>query len=198
MRISVLGMGNVLMGDDAAGPYALAVLASLYEVPEAVTVLDIGTPGLDLVPFLAGVDIVLLVDTVSSDAAPGTLRTYEKATLLGSKLPPRVSPHDPAVGQCLAMLEIAGRGPTEVLLIGVVPERVAFGAGLSSPVLDAIPEVVARIVGELRARDVMVKRRTSPAALDLWLEAPVDPAAGPEHPAGALRCHDQPIMQGPG
>lgn len=178
MRISILGMGNVLMGDDAAGPYALAVLASLYEVPEAVTVLDIGTPGLDLAPFLAGVDLVLLVDTVRSDAAPGTLRTYDKAALLRSKLQPRVSPHDPAVGQCLAMLEIAGRGPREVLFIGVVPARVALGTGLSSTVQDAIPGVVARIVSELRARGVMVTRRTPPAALDLWWEAPADPDAG--------------------
>jgi hydrogenase maturation protease len=173
MRISILGMGNVLMGDDGAGPYALAVLSAGYQVPEEVSVLDIGTPGLDLVPHLADVDTLLLVDTVRSDAPPGTIRTYDKAKLLGAKLPPRLSPHDPAVGQCLAMLEIAGSGPREVLLIGIVPEKTSFGAGLSPSVQDAIPAVVARIVEELRAREVNVPERSCPETPDLWWEAPV-------------------------
>ncbi len=173
MRISVLGMGNVLMGDDGAGPHALAVFSAQYQVPEEVMVLDIGTPGLDLVPHLTGVDALLLVDTVRSDAAPGTIRVYDKATLLRAKLPPRLSPHDPAVGQCLAMLEIAGSGPREVLLIGIVPENTGFGVGLSRPVQDAVPAVVERIAEELRARGVVVERRSIPEVADLWWEVPV-------------------------
>lgn len=172
MSISVLGMGNVLMGDDAAGPYALAVLSAQYDVPPYVTVLDVGTPGLDLVPYLAEVHTLLLVDTVLSDAAPGEIRCYDKEALLHGKFAPRLSPHDPAVGQCLAALEMAGYGPQEVLLIGIVPETVEFGPGLSKAVQDAIPAVVARIVDELRARGVKVEQRDAPAPLDLWWEAP--------------------------
>jgi len=172
MRISVLGMGNVLMGDDGAGPYAVTTFAAQYQVPEEVTILDIGTPGLDLVPHLADVDALVLVDTVRSDAAPGTIRAYDKATLLRAKLPPRLSPHDPAVGQCLAMLEIADCGPREVVLVGIVPEKTAFGPGLSRVVQDAVPAVVERIAEELRARGIAVERRACPDAPDLWWEAP--------------------------
>ena len=173
MRISVLGMGNVLMGDDGAGPNAVATFAAQFDVPEEVTLLDIGTPGLDLVPHLAGVDTLLLVDTVRSDAPPGTVRTYDKATLLRAKLPPRLSPHDPALGQCLAMLEIAGCAPREVLLVGIVPEVTAFGPGLSAAVKNAIPGVVERIAMELRARSVHVEQRPAPEAPNLWWEAKV-------------------------
>jgi hydrogenase maturation protease len=176
MRISVLGMGNVLMGDDGAGPYAVATFTARYQVPGDVTLLDIGTPGLDLVPHLSQVDTLLLVDTVRSDAEPGSIRTYDKTTLLRAKLPPRLSPHDPAVGQCLAMLEIAGCGPREVQLIGIVPQRTAFGPGLSQPVQNAIPSVVERIADELRARGVGVEARTSPHAPDLWWERPAEVA----------------------
>lgn len=173
MRISVLGMGNVLMGDDGAGPHALASFAAQYAVSEEVTILDIGTPGLDLVPHIAGVDTVILLDTVRSDAAPGTIRAYDKSTLLRAKLPPRLSPHDPAVGQCLAMLEIAGCGPREVLLIGIVPETASFGPGLTPAVQGAIPAVVGHIVTALRARGVPVERRPCPEVPDLWWEVPV-------------------------
>ena len=47
-------VNTVLMGDDGAGPYAAAVLTARYSLPANVTVEDIGTPGLDLAPFLAG------------------------------------------------------------------------------------------------------------------------------------------------
>jgi hypothetical protein len=78
------------------------------------------------------------VPHVRSDAAPGAIRAYDKSTLLCAKLPPRLSPHDPAVGQCLAM-EIADCGPREVLLTGIVPvedgiraEVIPAGAGRDS------------------------------------------------------------------
>jgi len=161
------------MGDDGAGPYALAVFSAQYQVSEEVTVLDIGTPGLDLVPHLTDVDALLLVDTVRSDAAPGTIRTYDKNTLLRAKLPPRLSPHDPAVGQCLAMLEIADCGPREVLLIGIVPEKTSFGPGLSDSVQAAIPAVVEKIAEELRARGAAAERRSDPQTPDVWWEVPL-------------------------
>jgi hydrogenase maturation protease len=166
-------MGNVLMGDDAAGPYAVAVFSALYQVPGSVTVLDIGTPGLDLAPHLADADVLILVDTVYSDAVPGAIRAYDKAALLGARLPPRLSPHDPAVGQCLASLEIAGCGPRELLLLGIVPQQTSFGPGLSAALQNAIPAVVDRIADELRAWGVSVEPRSIPAIPDLWWEAPV-------------------------
>lgn len=69
-RVAVLGLGNVLMGDDALGPYAVRLLEARYELPGRVPVLDIGTPGLDLVPYFEGVDALVLVDTVRSEAPP--------------------------------------------------------------------------------------------------------------------------------
>jgi hydrogenase maturation protease len=174
MRIAVLGMGNVLMGDDGAGPYAVAVLEARYRLADEVTVLDVGTPGLDLVPYLSGADVLLLVDTVWSDAPPGTLGIYDKQTLLRSKLPPRLSPHDPALGQCLAMLEMEGRAPGEMLLLGIVPETTEFGPGLSAAVQAAIPQVVERICEEIRKRGVGVEARSPAAEADLWWEAKVE------------------------
>jgi hydrogenase maturation protease len=169
-RVSILGMGNVLMGDDGAGPYAAAVLSARYQLPDNVTVEDIGTPGLDLAPFLAGADTLLLVDTVRSDAPAGTIRTYEKEALLKQKLQPRLSPHDPALGQCLTTLEMAGCAPKEMLLVGIVPERTAFGPGLSPAVQGAIPAAIERIVEELRSRGIEMALKAEPGEPDLWWE----------------------------
>jgi hydrogenase maturation protease len=176
-RIVVLGLGNVLMGDDGAGPYAIASLQAQYDFPDDVQVEDIGTPGLDLVPYLADVDTVILVDTVLSDAPAGTIRLYDKAALLRTPLQPRLSPHDPALGQCLAMLEMEGVAPREMLLIGIVPENVKFGPGLSASVKSAIAPCVDRVVTELTARGAGVTPRRPAIEPDLWWEVPLVEAA---------------------
>lgn len=172
-RIAVLGLGNVLMGDDGAGPFAIASLKAQFDIPDCVTVEDIGTPGLDLIPYLSGLDGVILIDTILSDAAPGAIRLHEKHTLLKMPTQPRLSPHDPALGQCIANLEMEGLAPKYMLLIGVVPECVKFGPGLSATVKGAIPAVLDRVVEELKLGGVAVRRRSPAAEPDLWWEVPL-------------------------
>jgi hydrogenase maturation protease len=91
-RIRVLGLGNVLMGDDAVGPWVIEALLAGWEFPVGVSVVDVGTPGLDLTPYLAEADSVILVDTVKSDAPPGTIHVYPRETLFRMAPKPRMSP----------------------------------------------------------------------------------------------------------
>ena len=66
--IRVLGVGNVLCTDDGLGPYAIKVLEAQYEFPVGVEVIDVGTPGLDFTPYLAGARAAIVLDT--SQPAP--------------------------------------------------------------------------------------------------------------------------------
>src|ERR1039457_5907695 len=120
-RIAVIGMGNVLMGDDAAGPYVIETLNARYEFGPGVEALDLGTPGLDLAPYIAGVETLILVDTVLSDGGPGELRRYEKPALMNPGFRLRVSPHDPALAEALTLAELVGECPSRVVLIGITP-----------------------------------------------------------------------------
>ena len=170
MRIAVLGMGNVLMGDDAFGPYVVEVLKARYEIDPAVDVIDVGTPGLDLSPYMTDLDTLILVDTVRADAPAGTLRFYDKATLLKTPLQPRFSPHDPGFGECLTLLEIAGRAPREVLLAGVVPRDCEFRSGLSPAVRAAVDPMIAAVARELESRGVKVVPKAAPCEAEIWWE----------------------------
>jgi hydrogenase maturation protease len=143
--ISVLGIGNVLMGDDGVGPVAVRAFESEFIVPRDVQVIDLGTPGLDLLPWLADVDRVILVDAVRSDQPAGTVRVYDQADLLRYAPVARVGPHDPGVKEALHALEFAGRGPREVALIGVVPESTNMGLELTPAIQAAIPTVLLAI-----------------------------------------------------
>jgi hydrogenase maturation protease len=119
----ILGLGNVLMGDDGFGPYVARLFDAEYEVGAGAEVIDVGTPGLDLTPWLADARNVIIVDTVRASAPPGTLKLYDKAEIVRHAPVSRVGPHDPGVKETLLTLEFAGRAPETVTLVGVVPAR---------------------------------------------------------------------------
>ncbi len=169
-RVAVLGLGNVLMGDDAVGPYVVRLLQARYTFAPDVSVQDVGTPGLDLAPFLAGVERLVIVDTVRAPAAPGTLRLYRRDEILRKPPPQRVSPHDPGIKDTLLTLEFAGQAPREVLLVGVVPLETGMQAGLSEPVRAALPGALAAVLAELEAAGAPAVERAEPLPPDLWWE----------------------------
>jgi hydrogenase maturation protease len=174
-RAAVLGLGNVLMGDDAFGPYLVRVLDAEWTVTPAVSWQDLGTPGLDLAPYLADLDLVIIVDTVSAPRPPGEVRTYARADLLRHAPGPRLSPHDPGVKEAVLTAELAGIAPRELWIVGVVPGRVGMGTALSPAVQAALPGAMAQVRRLLEERGFAVRPRVVPRPRDIWWEAPAGP-----------------------
>lgn len=171
-RLAVIGLGNVLMGDDAFGPTVMGALDAQYEFPPGVAVLDLGTPGLDLTPYLLGLDAAVVVDTVSASGAAGTIVLYRRDEILKTPPQPRLSPHDPGLKEALLTVAFAGDGPREVLLVGVVPGKVTTGIGLTAAVRAAVPGAVAEVVRELGRLGAPACSRPSQLPPDLWWERP--------------------------
>jgi hydrogenase maturation protease len=169
-RIAVIGIGNILTGDDAVGPYVVKVLEASYEFPADVELLDAGTPGLDLTAYMAGLEAVVIVDAVKARGAPGELKLYDRETLLKKSPVLAMSPHEPGVREALMNGDFMGVTPKVVRLVGVIPGAVDLGCTLSPPVRDAVPRVVAQVLGELRALGVEGKERVPPLAPDVWWE----------------------------
>jgi hydrogenase maturation protease len=171
-RIAVIGIGNVLAGDDAVGPHVVKVLEARFELPDGVQVIDAGTPGYDLTAFLAGQDAAVLVDAVKARGAPGELRVYDKAELLQKKPILAMSPHEPGVREALLNADFMGVTPPVVKLVGVIPAVVASdaGIGLSSEVRAAVPGAVDAVARELAALGVVLRERTPTRDPDLWWE----------------------------
>lgn len=169
---AVLGLGNVLMGDDALGPWVIQHLLAHYEFPPAVRVQDLGTPGLDLHPYLADCSHAILVDVVRSEGSPGELRRYDRDEILTHPPGPRVSPHDPGVKEALLALDFAEQGPGQVLLVGVLPDVVSGDVGLSPAVRQAVEPASRAVLEELERVGHRVERRAEPGRPDIWWEAP--------------------------
>ena len=173
-RVGVIGLGNVLMGDDAFGPWVVQTLLAEYEFPKGVSVEDLGTPGLDLMPYVTDLEALVLVDTVRAPAPPGTVRVYRRDDLLKHPPQARLSPHDPGVKEALLTAEFAGRGPREVLLVGAVPEDTAMGVHLTQKLREAVPVAIAEVLRELERLGYPAARRGTPLAPDIWWASPPD------------------------
>jgi hydrogenase maturation protease len=145
----VLGLGNVLLEDDGVGSAAVALLLERFHAPDGVRVLDGGTLGLSLLPYFDESESVVLVDAVRADGAPGTL-----VRLDGDEVAPavatRLSPHQVGVADLLDGARWLDRYPRRVVLMGVIPQSIDLGLGLTPAVRSSLPELVDRVVAEAR------------------------------------------------
>jgi len=145
---AVYGIGNILMGDDGVGPAVVHHLES-RSLPPNVILEDLGTPSLDLPTYLAGHDTVIFIDAVASGGPPGTIRIFSRDEITAVAPGIRISPHEPSINDALIVLDFAGTAPRDVMLVGVVPETLDGGMGLSARVAAVIPQVAEVVLEEL-------------------------------------------------
>jgi hydrogenase maturation protease len=159
MTILVLGIGNALMNDDAVGVTAIEQLRGHYHFPAGVSVVDGGTLGLDLLPLLEGVRKLLIVDAIDMDAAPGAL-----FRLAGEEVPrafaSKLSVHQMGVQDLLAVAELQGHVPEELVLWGVQPGSIEMEMRLTPAVAAAIAPLLDGVVGELAGWGAELTDRT--------------------------------------
>lgn len=150
--ILVLGLGNVLMGDDGFGPAVVDALRDGFQFPPEVELVDGGTPGLNLSAMMMDREVLIVVDAMTasaSSATPGSMRFHRKGDLVRKEAKPRTNPHEPSLVDVLGFLELAGRGPAEAFVVGAVPESVELRTELSAPLRAAVPGAVTAVLDEL-------------------------------------------------
>ncbi len=149
-RLLILGLGNVLCGDDGLGGAAAAELHRRYRLPPGVQVMDGGTLGLSLLHYASQPETLIMVDAIQADGPAGTL-----VRLCGDDVAPaiqsRLSVHQVGVADLLNGLRWTGTGPAQIILLGLVPETIELELGRSPAVAAALPQLVEAIVLEAAA-----------------------------------------------
>jgi hydrogenase maturation protease len=149
-RVLIAGIGNILLGDDGVGPYVLHQLENSVTFDAGVTLEDLGTPALDFIDHIGGLDLLIVIDSVDNGQVPGTITLYRKQDLARLRPSVRMDTHSPAITESLLAAEVFyGISPEEVLLIGVSAATYAAGCNLSEPVKNAVPAAVQVVLTEL-------------------------------------------------
>lgn len=151
-RTLVAGLGNVFESDDAFGVEVARELTQTA-VPGGVEIADFGIRGMHLAyRLLDGYDLVVIVDTVTRGATPGTLYVIEHAPDENLPAPaadaPMLDAHDLGPDGVLALVPRLGGRLGRVIVVGCEPQLLAPGMGLSEPVGGSV-EKAAQLVTEI-------------------------------------------------
>jgi hydrogenase maturation protease len=144
----VLGLGNIIMGDEGIGVHVVRALCQ-QALPPGVTCLDGGTGGFVLLEPLENADRIFLIDATADDNPIGTVtRTTPK---FSRDYPPTLTAHDIGVKDLLDAFYMQG-GHRDVVLYGItIDPHQSISMALSETGKKAADEASARIVAELRA-----------------------------------------------
>ena len=165
-RVLILGIGNILWADEGFGVRVVEYLAARYHFPAPAELMDGGTQGLYLLPQLAGLDGLMIVDGIDFGLPPGALHTVRDADVPATIGARKMSLHQTGFQEVLALLDLRGHAPRQVALIGVQPVNMQdYGGGLTPPVAARVPEVAEAVLAMLAADYGLHPTARTPATL---------------------------------
>jgi hydrogenase maturation protease len=143
-KITVLGLGNLLMGDEGAGIHVIRQLEN-ESADGNVTLVDGGTGGLNLLEYFIGSDLVVIVDASCDGQPPGTITSRKPH--FSPDYPKTLVAHDLGLKDLLDALD----------LLEAKPEVVLFTVSIGMPqkmTVDLSPEIQAAVrPASLKIRD---------------------------------------------
>lgn len=128
-KITVLGVGNILMRDDGFGIRTIEKLQKM-NWPDNVSILDGGTLGMALLPYIKGTAKLLIVDAINADGSIGDFFCFEGKDV-NAYFSNKISIHDLGLNDLLAALEITGEPVDETIVMGIKPDVVDVGMDLT-------------------------------------------------------------------
>ncbi len=136
--VLVLGVGNLLMGDEGVGIHTLRAL-ELDPVPDGVRLLDGGTAGINLLEDIQSARVVVMIDATRDGRPAGSIALHRPETV--GALPHGLSAHDLGIKDLFAAAALLGTMPVIYLFTISVETIVPMSMELSPPVAAAVPEV---------------------------------------------------------
>ncbi len=145
MRTLIVGIGNELLEDEGVGIHAVRLLSS-EDFGEHVQVVEAGTAILDLLPYLADAERLIILDAMKAQECSGSIYRVELASC--SQKPVIASMHGFDIFRVMAL---AGCNQTpEVVVYGVEPHSTGWSMELTSRVQSALPELLDYVRREIK------------------------------------------------
>ncbi|MBT8333722.1 MAG: HyaD/HybD family hydrogenase maturation endopeptidase [Deltaproteobacteria bacterium] len=158
-KIGILGVGNLIVGDEGFGVHAINYLQENYIFPDNVILRDGGTAGINMSPYLEESDPVFVIDVEDLDAEPGSMHYYSNEDVKAGKISTRMSPHQLGLLEVLEICKLRDAAPDKVEFYCVVPKVLETTTELSNVVAPRVKEISQILVKRLQDAGVTVKKR---------------------------------------
>ena len=140
----ILGIGNILWADEGFGIRAIEALHAQYSFPDDIRLMDGGTQGIFLLPWVRNAHHLLIFDAIDFGLPPATLKLIRDADVprfMGVK---KMSMHQTGFQEVLFSAELTGELPEHIALIGVQPELLDdYGGSLRASVKAQIEPAIS-------------------------------------------------------
>jgi hydrogenase maturation protease len=147
-RITVLGIGNLLLQDEGIGIHLVQRLADKVDSPN-INLIDGGTTP-DILSLVGNdVDKLIVVDTAVVGDKPGTIYRFDIADL-DSGTPSPVSLHELGLVDSLKIMNLFGNRPKSVTVIGIEPKVIDYGLELSPELEEKMPRLMELVLDEIK------------------------------------------------
>ena len=149
-EITVLGLGNILMGDEGFGVHFARWFEQRHTFGDLVRIVDGGVLGYLLLDTITDTRSLIVVDVIKIDDEPGSLYRFDQKQL-EAHLPPPTSAHEVEFLDVLIKAELIGKLPQTSFIL-VVPERIDDMIVEMTPRMTSrFPDVEALVLKELAA-----------------------------------------------
>ncbi len=140
--INVIGLGNILFGDEGFGVEAVRRLEKVCEgMPDSVQFIDGGTQGLNLLDYIESPNTVIIFDAIIPSEYERKVYVYEEDDL-PAFIHRKMSSHQMGLSELLSVAKLHGKVPDRIILIGVPPHTLELGSGISQEVEALLDEAV--------------------------------------------------------
>jgi hydrogenase maturation protease len=173
----ILGIGNILWADEGFGIRAIEELHARYSFDDDVRIMDGGTQGIFLLPWVRNAKRLLIFDAIDFGLVPATLKVIrddDVPRFMGAK---KISMHQAGFQEVLSSADLTGDLPEELVLIGVQPELLDdYGGSLRPSVKAQIDPAIRlglsvldewKVTAQLRDKLLTGEDHIGPAALDI-------------------------------
>jgi hydrogenase maturation protease len=138
------------MGDDGFGLAVLERIQACWQLPTEIELVDGGTWGMKLLPLIESARRVLLLDAINAGIEPGSAVVLSRGEL-PCYFSHKLSPHQIDLREVLALTELRGTMPDELVAMGVQPESIELRSGLSATLADRVDDIAKQAVARLLA-----------------------------------------------
>ena len=153
MKIAVIGIGQSLRGDDAAGLEAIRQWQETFPATanrSEIRVEACELPGLALIDLIQDADAAIIIDAVKSSAKPGTIHCLHEKELSAFSSDAK-SAHGWGVAETLALSHQLNQNLPPIRIIGIEAAQMTMGASMSKSIQDAIPLACEAIEREVKS-----------------------------------------------
>ncbi|MDO5043699.1 MAG: HyaD/HybD family hydrogenase maturation endopeptidase [Coriobacteriia bacterium] len=158
-EIFVLGVGNILLGDEGLGVHAVRYLLEHFIFEPEIEIIDGGTMGMELIGYIKGAQKLLLIDAISSREKPGTILHFEHEDAI-KNFNKDISAHEIGIQDILFINSLSNDKPiNEVNVIGMPPESLEPSLDLSKTLEEQFPAMIDEIIAQLSTWGISVRKK---------------------------------------